>query len=199
MTNLKMKNEAKFEIIYNALFPSGTNSNKTNLKRTTVITFAGVPCSGKSTISKEIEKRYGGIRINLDDVMRIISEKNLVETVEQSEEMKKLFVYFALKKSQFENKLIILDASIDREYERFFKICKENDWNYLIIQLEIEKREVIERIKKRNPDNLDNWLPRIDKWFKDHEKFKKQIKTDILVEGTNPNFKILFDKLDKII
>jgi len=189
--------KSKFEIIYDTLFPNGTNSDKIDLKKRTVIAFAGVPCSGKSTVSRKIEKRYGGVRINLDDVMRIITEKNLVETIEQNEEMKNLFIYTFLKNSFLKNKLIILDKSMDREYERFFKVCKENEWDYLIVQLKLKKQEAIRRIEKRNSDNLSNWIPRIDKWFNEHEEFKKNVKADILMDGTKSNFEVLFDNLDK--
>lgn len=190
-------NKFKSEIIYNTLFPSGTNSDKINLEKRMVITFAGVPCSGKSIVSEEIEKRYGGIRINFDDVMRTISGKDLVNTIEQNEKMKNLFTYSILKNPPFKNKLLILDRSIDREYENLLKVCNENKWDYFVIQLEITKQEAIKRIKKRNPDNLNNWLPRIDKWFNEHERFKKKVKSDILIKETSFNLKSLFDKLDK--
>ena len=198
-----MENESLYldnfrsEIIYNTLFPNGTNSDKINLEKRTVITFAGVPCSGKSTVSREIEKRYGGVRINFDEVMETISKKNLVKNLEQSEQIKSLFAYTLLKNPPFKNKLVILDGSIDRRYETLFKICNENKWDYLIIQLEISKKEATRRINERNPDNLDNWLPRVDKWFKEHEKFKENIKSDILMNGEDLDFEFLFEKLDK--
>mgnify|MGYP000270049737 CR=1 FL=1 len=200
----KMKNnsfylgdKSKFETIYNTLFPDGTNLDKINLKEKTVITFAGIPSSGKSTISKKIEQRYGGVRVDGDEIMRAISEKGLTKTIDENEEMKGKFTYALLKNSQFENKLVILDRSIDREYNDFFKVCKENKWNYFIIQLEITKQEATKRFKKRNPDNLDNWLPRLDMWVKQHEKFKKKIKSNISLDGTNPDLKTLFKKLNK--
>ena len=189
--------KSKSEIIYNTLFPNGTSSDKIGLEKRIVIAFAGVPCSGKSIVSKEIEKRYGGVRINFDDVMRIISEKSLTKTIRQNEKMKGLFAYSILRNPPFKNKLLILDRSINREYKNLFNICNENKWDYFVIQLEITKEEAIRRIKERNPDNLSNWLPRVKRWFNDHENFKKEVEADIILNGKKVDFGNLFDKLDK--
>ena len=200
-----MKNKSlyidKFEVdtIYKELFPKEVAPDKINLKEKTIITFSGITSSGKTTVSKEIEKKYGGIRISGDEIMNAVSKNELVKTIEENEKMKGKFIYTFLKESKFKNKLIILDISIDRTYNTFFEECKKSNWNYYIIQLELSKQEAIKRFKKRNPDNLDNWLPRLSSWLKDHEEFKKNIKPNITLEGTSPNLEKLFKKLNKTI
>ena len=61
-----------FEKINKRFFPKLKNTNTNNLPF--IIAFSGVPGSGKTTISKILEKKYKGVRIDNDELRDIISD-----------------------------------------------------------------------------------------------------------------------------
>lgn len=193
-----LEDKTKFKIIYNELF-SNKSIDKKKLNKTLIITFAGIPSSGKSTISKKIKERYGGIIINFDEIFGIIDKNNLEKTTDEIEETKRLFTYSLLRNSELKNKLIILDASQDREHKRFLRVCEENNLDYFIIQLELEREEAIKRFEERNANELESWIFRLSRWTRQHEEFKESTKANLVLNGKNPNIELLFNKLDKII
>lgn len=79
-----------------------------------VICFAGIPGSGKTYLAKKLERRYRGVRINNDDLRKIIDSK-IGE--DKREEILQEFLLDLLKTFSFENKLVILDSGIERKYE----------------------------------------------------------------------------------
>lgn len=193
--NLYLKDKKTFDKISNKLIEKLNYTEKNN--KQFVIAFLGVPCSGKTYISKKLEQRYKGIRIDSDEIMKINSQGNLVNNTRENEKLKNLYVYSFLKNPPVKNRLIILDKSIDREYENFFSVCKENNLEYFLIQIDLPKKEMINRIHERNPSNLENWLPRVNKWLKEHEECKENINPDIKVNDINPDLKKIFNSLDK--
>ena len=190
--------ESRTRIIHEALSQYTPSPDRLELKEKTVITFAGIPSSGKSTISKKIEEEYGGIKFRGDEVLKAIRGKGLVKTVSEGEQVKNKFMYTLLKNEQYKNKLMIFDRSIDREYKNFFQACEENNWSYFIIQIDITREEAKNRLKKRNSANLDKWIPNLNNWIKEHEVFKKNVKAHVSLRGENTNLEKLFYEIDKL-
>lgn len=163
------------------------------------ILMAGVPCSGKTYLTKKIEEKYNALVINKDSIMEINSRCNLVSNTEENELQKNQYLFSLLKDNPFQNKLVLIDGSIDRHYKEILDFCKKESLEYFLIEVNISKKAMIEIIHKRNPDNLDNWLPRVDKWIQEHKDFRKHNKVDIKLNGTNPNLDELYLKLDRLL
>lgn len=191
-----MINKNKFEIISKRLLPQLKYKDLPN--KQLIITFAGVSYSGKTAIAKILEDKYKSVSISSDNLMGIASREYSIKNLDY-EKLKNDYIYYILKNPPFRNHLIILDKSMDREYKRFFEVCKSNDLNYFLIQLEISRKNAVSRAKKRNPHDLDSWLSRFDRWFREHEEFKKNVKSDVILDGAKPDLKRLFKKIDSIL
>jgi len=66
--------------------------------------------------------------------------------------------------------MIILDKSIDRDYEVIANIAKEKNYPFFVIRLELAKDMTIERIKNRSND-FENYLKHFNKWYSDYQNF----------------------------
>ncbi|MDP2925973.1 MAG: AAA family ATPase [Nanoarchaeota archaeon] len=163
-----------------------------------IICFSGVPASGKTTLAKILEKRYMGIRLNKDDIGNIILKLNLVNETDIKEGFSSEYIIHLLKNYPLKNKLIILDKSIDRDYKTLFNILKKYSYPIFLIRLKISREKMIKRINKRNNDNLEAWIKKVDKWFFDFIEANKHIKPDF-VYNNKDDLNELFFKLDRII
>lgn len=161
-----------------------------------IISFSAVPGSGKTTIAKQLEERYNGVRINTDYLRESIRELFKTTRKETEEILKKYLVYFA-DKYNFSNGLIILDASVDRDYEQIKALGKINGFNLFVIKITVSKENLIKRIKERNKEDAQEFLDRLDEWIEYNENFNK---SDFAMDNNNElNLEELFFKLEGIL
>src|SRR5437868_6813229 len=80
--------------------------------KTFFICFSGTPGMGKTYIAKILEDTYKAVRINTDEIRKIIKSLDN-EFTENSVET---YLYYFLKNYSSPNRFFILDASIDRRY-----------------------------------------------------------------------------------
>ena len=192
-----MEKQNKFGKISNKLFPRLSNINSDN-ERFTII-FSGIPGSGKSSLSKIIESRYNDVRINNDHIRRIIDEGGLTENSEEMEELLQDYMFNLLENYPFKNGLLVLDKSMDRQYERFFALCESKNLDYFIIRMYISKESAIERITRReNVENIGDLKKSMDKWIKDYQNFGRSTKADIVLDSNDINLNELYRLLDKV-
>ncbi|MBU2053279.1 MAG: AAA family ATPase [Nanoarchaeota archaeon] len=186
----------KFDKISKDLLPKLKYLSENN--KQLVIVFSGIPCSGKTYIAKILEDKYKGVRVRSDDIMAIVSENNIVDTIEENEKIKKEYVYNLLEDIPFKNSLIILDESIDRTHKKLLSLLDSKTLNYFIINLEISKEDAIKRTKEREPEeDWKNWVNRFERWTKEHEDCLRNIKPDITIDGMNPDLDKLYDEIEK--
>ena len=173
------------------------NKNNPNL----VILFSGVPGSGKTYTAKILEKKYKAIRINKDEIGKILLKLKITDKTMNKETISDKYIYELLKKWPFKNKLIIIDKSIDRVYPNLLKLLKQNKFQTFIIRLNTSRSLAIKRIKLRKPNNLDEWLLKIDEWFNDFKKSGKHLKPKVILTNKyskNLELKKLYKKLSVI-
>ena len=189
----------KFKIISRELFRKLRYNNIQNSPF--IIAFFGVPGSGKTYISKRLEKRYKAIRINSHDILKIIDKEKIAENPgnpKSAAKLKEEYIYHLISNALFKNKRIILDKSIDREYKKLLKICKSKKFPYFFIRLKIGKRKAIKRINKRGIHG--NWLTgAMNKWQKDWKTAAKRIESHIFLYEPSPDLKKLYSKLDSAL
>ena len=160
-----------------------------------VICFSGIPGSGKTHISKILEKRYKGVRIRGDSIRQIV--KNLGLEIDK-------YTYNYLEwldyNYSFKNKLMILDGGMDRRYRRTFQVLKNNGYRIFIIRLKASKEKAQERVFAMHGGYEQHFVDNIDRWIMENKEFGKNVKPDIEIENENKlNLKPLFLKLDKLI
>ena len=171
-----------------------------------IICFSGIPCSGKTFIAKIIEGKYKAIRVNTDDIRKII--KGLGKKYQQlldgkyKEEILDKYLMDLLKNYSFKNKLIILDKSVDRDYNKILEIAKEHNFKLFIVTVKASMKKINQRIriKCKWPDM--NFINNINRWKKEYNSFNEKIKADIIInnnQNKKPDLSLLFLKLDKII
>ena len=192
---MKGKKE-KFEEINKKLFPTLVNKNKSSKKF--IITFFGVPGSGKTTLSKDISKKYDSIIINNDKIREIIIMEKLVSNEEEKENLLQEYNKYLLKNFPFKNKRIVLDKSMDRRYLEFKKIFEEEKLPYFLIRINSSEKIALQKISKR--EEITNQLKRsMKRWLKDYDFSKLNFNCDLTINSENPNLKKLFNKLDLLL
>lgn len=165
-----------------------------------VITFSGVPGSGKTTIAKLLEEKYKAIRINNDQIRDIVGETLHSKDVDYIE----TFIVPYLEKLRPElimspNKIIILDSSIDRRYEAVSKFYENAGYKFFIIKLDFPREEIEQRIKNRN-ENFEDYLAKLDDWWQDFENFSQMRKADFVIKiGDKNEINKLLEILDSKI
>ena len=100
----------------------------------------------------------------------------------------------------FQNGLLILDKSLDRDYTNIINLCNAEKLDYFLIRLSILKEDALNNIMNRNgPEELPNWEKNMPKWIKDYKDFGKNVKANITLDSVNPDLSKLYKKLDKEI
>jgi len=135
-----------------------------------IVCFSGIPGSGKTYISKILEKRYKAIRINNDNIRKIIKKlvtgNSEVKTQQRQEILQNYLIWF-IQNHKYKNKLIILDSSIDRKYNLINKIASKNNFKVFTIQIKLNKKQAVKRAIKRSGGKEDlNYIGNIRRWIK---------------------------------
>jgi len=161
-----------------------------------MICFAGIPCSGKTTLAKRIEKKYKGVRINNDYIRKII--ENLTLKNEEREKTLEEFLIDLLKKYPFRNHLVILDSGIERKFEEVKKVANLVGWEMFIIRMAIPKKEILERIRKKDPKRFMQYPEDIKRWSREYKEFNENNKNNFVFRSDS-DLKRLYSKLDNIL
>lgn len=171
-----------------------------------IICFSGIPGTGKTYISKILEKRYKAVRIRSDQIRKIIKKlgnktpKLLDE--DYKEKILRKYLLDLLRKHPFRNNLIILDSGIDREYPKIFLLAKEHGFQLFIIRIKANRRTATKGVIKKLGKLDDNFINSIDRWVLEYKAFGKLVTPNIKIRNkiNRPlETKKIFKKLDKII
>jgi len=194
-----MKKQNRFDEISKRLFPRLKYIKNQNQQL--IIAFSGVPGSGKSELSRKLEEKYRAIRVGNDTIRDIINHSGIFPLSEKKREnlLQDYNEYF-VRNYPFRNKLLILDKSMDRQYKRFFPVFEELGLGFFIIRLTMDKEGAIERIMKRKKqEDLDLVERSMERWQREFLDFGKNTHYDILIDGENPDFKKVCEKIDEIL
>lgn len=194
-----MREQNRFEEISKRLF---TDLKYTGIQNPQlIIMFSGIPGSGKSELAKKLEEKYEGVRVGNDSIRDIIYHSGAFSLSEQEgENLLQDYNEYFIRNYPFKNSLLILDKSMDRQYKRFFPIFEELGLRFFIIRLTMDKKGAIERIMKRKEgEDFDLVKKSMERWQREFEDFGKNTHYDVLIDGENPDFEKVYEKLDSIL
>jgi predicted kinase len=156
-----------------------------------VITFSATPGMGKTVIAKKLETALQAIRLSSDDARKLLRKHNETD----------LSAYLGYVVQELNkrspNHLIILDMSIDREYNNLETIAAKEGYKLFIIRLNVPRQIAEERIKSREP-NPEAYLKHMDKWYQDYLAFP-QSKANFILDNSQeePSLGPLLDALSR--
>ena len=161
-----------------------------------LVTFAGVPGSGKTVIAKELERKLKSIRINSIDVEKIyVSLEN-----ERDIPTKRAYIDWLMDKvvREFKNKTIILDKGIERTYEDIFKWVKENNYEIFVIGLNC-KRETLERriIMREGEKGAKDYLAEMNRWVREYNRYRRLGVSDIEIDTEEESISVWIEEIIK--
>ena len=165
-----------------------------------VICFSAIPGSGKTYVSKILEKKYKAVRISNDNIRKIILRIFQDKTDDQRQTLLKEYFKQFLKHYNFQNKLIILDFGIDRKYTWLFPLLKDGEYKIFIIKIKSTPELIEKRVIKKLGILDQNYIKNIERWRKEFNEFENNYNSDIILENKEViNLIPLFEKLDRLI
>lgn len=145
------------------------------------VVFSGVVKSGKSTVAKVLQHRYEMVRIE-NDMLR--------ESSIELEEGEVYDVVADLVRSwDFDNKRLVLDASIDRSRSKILPALNSRGFPVYIVQMPVPE-DINERFQVHYPDSDP------ERYIGDHEQALESLEADF-VFGQDGGMRVLLRKLDR--
>ena len=166
-----------------------------------LITFAAVPGSGKRTISKMLESELQAVRINCDYIQELFYDLRGKRFYDGFILEKREFIYWLVRKiiKEYENKLVILDKSIDRSYEDIKDLTDELEIPFIVISLETGREELVKRLKKLYGDYSKNYINDLDIWIRQHKEFVDSKKYDVSIDTGKSDINETVKKIKKFL
>ncbi len=143
------------------------------------ILFSGVPSSGKTTLAKLLTRRYNGICFEGEVIRKISFDYGFARTNEEAEKIKDNYLYWFIRNRSFDNKLFILDRSIDRIYPWLLALLNEKEEDSFIISLKISPKSAREEFRKRRFSSEENRTMYLHRWFKENNNAGEYIRPNI--------------------
>ncbi len=171
---MKKSELSLFNKIYSLHKPLLRNFSEKNPKRI-IIGIAGVPGSGKTLLARHLARRFKAIRINNDEIRKIIKVIRGFYGDEEPSDLQKVlesYLSFLLSKisKKSPNKMMVLDSGIERKYERVRKWSRQNKYSFFVIKIAISKKQLVKNLHSRKKA-ARRYLPYMKKWFADYHAF----------------------------
>lgn len=180
-------NEKMFEQIWREQKTLLGELNTKNPKQ--LILIAGVPGSGKTTLLKSLQRRINCLYIRSDDIRDILNREYSDNVLANSPQLKEQYIEYIFNNylSKCENQMIILDMSMDREYNFLLQVADKYEYPRIIISLNCTKNILQERLSKRESAYVDEFLKNLPKWISDHEAFNRLNIADLIFDTEKEN------------
>jgi len=189
-------NEKMFEDIWKDQKILIGNPNIKNHKQ--LILIAGVPGSGKTTLLRALREKVEAIYIRSDDIRDIINKTHSDNVLANNPSLKEHYLEYIFNHyiPEFENQTIILDMSMDREYNFLLQLAEKYGYPRIIISLNCTENTLVGRLEKRESLYVGEFLKNIPKWIADHDNFNKLGIADIVF---NTEEKDLTEMVEEIL
>lgn len=142
----------------------------------TYIIFSGVPGSGKTTLARRLASDLKAQYIRHDDIRELVRRDGFNVADFPAAHISAIVIDTILEKDA--NKLIIIDASLDRSWPRFFEHTRKQHAKPIIIRLNVPKETVSARIAAR-PEGHVGKIANLDEYYDQFERSKKAVAADL--------------------
>lgn len=146
-----------------------------------IVSFSAVPGAGKSYISQRISNHFHAVRINNDQIREILTMEG-IQSLAEKQAILGVYIQLLLDHRPYENKFLVLDAGLDRNYMTLATQLQKLGWPLCLIRVSVNREVIEERLKTR--ENAQYFLDRIDKFQQDFDHSIAKEKAQITL--TNP-------------
>lgn len=140
------------------------------------IIFSGVPASGKTTLAKRLAVDLKAQYIRHDDIRELIKRDGFSVSDFTVSHISAIVIDTILRTDK--NQLIVIDASLDRTWPRFFEHAQAQQAKPIIIRLNVPRGVVEARIKAR-PEGHVGKVSDLDIFYEQFERSKKEVKATL--------------------
>jgi predicted kinase len=169
-----------------------------------VVVFAGVPGSSKSSIAHYLSCEFNlpilsndSIRYEVKEDLRVdslkIKEDMVFDNINHPQALAEYERRLAQRRAQVlsKNRPVIFDGSVDRRWEETKAQLLKSGYDWFMIDMELS-REFLEKLFVGT--GREFFLPQLDNYFSQHQKFLASFEKDISLRITD---EIFGDRLSK--
>jgi len=168
-------------------------SNRDVPQSKALIVFSGIPASGKTTLARKLEKDLNAQYVHHDSLRKIIAADGDDPKQYSMIPISRIVITTILNNDA--NKRIILDASIDRSWDVFFKDKKEFGINKSVI---IRLNTPYDVIKQRQLQRDGKISLHFDEFAAQFEACQREVKADVELDD-NYDYKLVLKTVDELL
>jgi predicted kinase len=143
--------------------------------RRVILTFSGVPGSGKTTLARRLAMDLRAQYVQHDQIRQMITAEGYEPMDFSIQTISHLIIDEIMNNDR--NKFVILDASIDRAWPTFFRHVAEWGISPIVIRLNVSHTIIKQRLQER--DGVNNvHSERLDTFMAQFENCKAQVTAD---------------------
>lgn len=157
-----------------------TLANRDIAHRRVYIIFSGVPGSGKTTLARKLARDLRAQYVRHDDIRALVRARGHDINQIAIPSISSIVIDTILEKDA--NKCIIIDASLDRSWPRFFDHAKEQRAQPIVVRLNVPRAEVERRIHAREDHDFGK-IEDLDAYYEQFENSKKNVIADLELDS----------------
>jgi predicted kinase len=175
-----MQNEAfnqRFALTYKAQLPVLESSQPNKL----LITFSGVPASGKTTLAKRLASDLHVHRVSNDEIRELIERSGIsLEGIVIGQISRRVIEEILHSDA---NKVVVVDSSIDRTWPRFFETAEKAGAGTFVIRMNASRKEIEKRLEARGKSS--EYRTRHEVFFEQFDNCRQAVTADLELK---PNY-----------
>jgi predicted kinase len=152
-----------------------------------LVGFSSLPLAGRTILADKIVEKFKAVHFNKDTARTLIYQNEKINDVQEVEDVLDEYMEIVFDRLRnLPNGLVIVDASIDRNYDKYKEWAGKNGYSMYIIGLETDRNIIEERIRKNKDLETAKWfLVQMDRWENDNKKFNSQHKCDFYIKNND--------------
>lgn len=137
-----------------------------SVKRPALIVFSAIPGSGKSELTKRLTEKHGFSRIANKDI-----RQSLEATGHTQDVVIRNYTLWLLDKLSAQGPFaIVFDRNIDQWYEPAKKWAESNDYQFILVRIEVSRTILEKRLHQREGDKVSRVLNVLDFYQNAHNQ-----------------------------